>query len=150
MYDSTAELVREFSPELVLGFDPLAEDAVDARPRVVVVTRKAAAWTRNGEVPFTKAGTQSTIGNDPMLPSTSPLQSPEMVPCFDLAALIAALPGEIILKLDVEGAEIKLLRHLHRRGTDEHLALVVVEEHPDLPTYSKLPKLSCPVQEWWL
>jgi hypothetical protein len=78
------------------------------------------------------------------------------VPCFDLAAFIRDLPpGEIVLKLDAEGAEIPLLEHLHAAGMDERLTLLLVEWHDAVMTGDYGARramleaaLRCRVEEW--
>jgi hypothetical protein len=57
-------------------------------------------------------------------------------------------PGDIV-KMDVEGAEYPLIRHLIETGADKKLARLLVEWHQ--PTTGRaylLSLLSCPVEEW--
>jgi hypothetical protein len=57
-------------------------------------------------------------------------------------------PGDIV-KMDVEGAEYPLIRHLIETGADKKLERLLVEWHP--PTTGRaylLSLLSCPVEEW--
>ena len=149
--DSITALCQKFRPELLYGFDPLAADTLHMfeQTGTLVATRQLAAWTRDGEVRFTSAGMQSSVERPPASPSTEAHGTPEMVPCFDLASWLRTLPGDVILKIDAEGAEIPLLRRLVAKGVDSRLALVLVEEHPHLSS-RPLPKLDCPVREWWM
>jgi hypothetical protein len=133
-YDSVTALVDRFHPELLWGFDPLLEtEGACFLGDTLVVVRRMAAWTRDGETRFTHDGTGSKIGKG------------RRVPCFNLCAWLETLPQPIVLKMDVEGAEITLTRKLRETGMDERLALLLVELHG-----GQLPDLHCPVEEWWL
>jgi len=132
--DSVTALVERFQPELLWGFDPLLEnEGVNFLGQTLVIVRRMAAWIRDGEVGFHERGTGSKAGRGPK------------VPCFDLAAWIATLPEPIVLKMDVEGAEVRLARKLHETGMDERIALLLVELHG-----GELPELRCPIEEWWM
>lgn len=145
-FDSITSLVEHFAPKLLFGFDPLVGDAIGELHGATLVTRRMAAWVRNGEVEFTAAGLQSAVGTETATPSTHPPEPTVLVPCFDLAAWILTLPEtDLVVKMDVEGSEIPLLRHLHRRNVDERISLLLVEEHG-----KRIPKVACPVEEWWM
>ena len=151
-FDSVGALCRKFRPDVLFGFDPLTLDAVAVHPETgtLVITRRAAANTFNGEDTFTEAGTQSAMGTKTATPSTHPAQEPRPTDCFDLAAFIFALPKvPLVVKIDVEGYELPLMRHLHKTKADERIHLLLVEEHPHLGL-PPLPKVTCPVEEWWM
>ena len=151
-YHSIGSLCRYFKPEIVYGFDPLEVDGewTLEETGTRVVTKPVAAWTYDGEVLFTEAGTQSALGTETATPSTHPRQPTRSVPCFDLAAWIKALPeDELVVKIDVEGSEIALMKHLHETGADERISLLLVEEHPHL-SLGPLPTVACTVGEWWM
>lgn len=149
-YDSIGSLCRNFKPDVLYGFDPLVEDAEGDFEGTRVVTRRLAAWTEDGTVTFTEAGTQSAIGSEAANPSSSPRQPTRSVPCFDLAAWIERLPDDdIVVKIDTEGSEVPLLAHLHATGADKRITCLLVEEHPHL-NLGPLPEVDCPVKEWWM
>lgn len=116
--ESTNRLLQAFRPSYYLGADPLADGRIDEHDGRVVEVRSEAAWTYDGTVGFSRSGSSSSVteGCD--------------VPCFDLAALIAAMePDELVLKLDAEGAEYVLLPHLLDAGVAGRVKLVLVEWH---------------------
>lgn len=124
---SIPELIVRFNPDVIYGFDP-NRDEVAIRTSVRVERSYAAAWTYDGTVGFYQDSTTSRVSDFPS----------KQVPCIDLARFIGELPeDEIVLRLDCEGAEHRLLEHLHETGADERLSLVLVEWH-----------LRCPVEEW--
>jgi hypothetical protein len=152
---SIEPLVSRFSPEVLYGFDPLVgapttyvvgDTRVHLSPKV--------AWTINGYVRFVQNGLRSRAFES----------EAGTTPCFDLAEFIRALPADdIVLKLDVEGAEYQLLPHLCATQTDELLSLILVEWHcmecgrggdnvegcPDCGApVAKIGGLRRPVEEW--
>ena len=134
VYDSIGSLQRKFHPDILYGFDPLAEDSVGRIGKTVIVTRRLAAWTRDGTVPFNVASTRSAIGKG------------KSVPCFDLCSWLHTLPEPIILKMDIEGGEFAVVKELKRTRTDSRLALLLLERHGD----RFIPELRCPVEPWWM
>lgn len=139
-YDSVTALIETYGPHILFGFDPLADDEVSRWMSgantydTIVVTRRLAAWTHDGDVAFTTDGTGSHIGGN------------ETVPCFDFSTWLRTLPGEIIVKMDVEGAEYAIAWEMKRQGLDERVKLLLVERHG----VDKWPELVCPVEEWWM
>jgi len=150
---SVERLIDMFRPDVLIGFDP-AKDVSKAMPRADVlmesgtnvVLRREAAWTYDGQVRFMEDGLNGQIGSSEKWP---------LVACIDLARFIRTLPeGELILKLDAEGAEYELLRHLVRESVDTRLSQVLVEWHylndPALVRRRQLIErsLTCPIEEW--
>lgn len=128
---SISRLRRRFRPEMIYGFDPLARPY--RRPGIEV--RREAAWLYDGEVGFVAAGTESHLDYGSEL----------RVRCFDLARFVGQLPPhDLVLKLDVEGAEYDLLARLCEAGLDWRLSLALVEWHGE----HEHPPLACPVEEW--
>jgi FkbM family methyltransferase len=147
---SVERLIEMFSPDVVIGFDP-AKDVSKAMPRADVllatganvVLRREAAWTYDGQVRFMEDGLNGQVGDAEHWP---------YVTCVDLARVIDAMPeGEVILKLDAEGAEIELLEHLIVTRADLRLSRVLVEWHPwNDPERRRAIEdaLTCPLEEW--
>lgn len=152
---SIEPLVARFSPDVLYGFDPFLAVGTNyfvAQTRIEL--RPYAAWTHDGYVGFIGAEMRSRVYETEL----------GTVPCFDLARYIAELPDdEIVLKMDVEGAEYALIQHLCAMNTDERLALLLVEWHcaecgrggdnvegcPDCGApVAKIGGLRCSVEEW--
>lgn len=140
--DSIGILADRYQPRLLLGFDPLAQPELFRRGDTVVMTVPLAAWTRSGTVGFQEAGIDSSVSN----------MGGQTVGCFDLADLLAAFDGEqLVVKMDVEGAEYPLLEHLHAENADARLDLLIVEWHGDDDERDRLlPKMRCRIEEWCL
>ena len=123
--NSVAELIDYYAPDLLLGWD-LLPDLVEGTTCIkdtIVVTRRGAAWTYTGHLKYLYDGIHTRISD----------AGREHVPCFDIAAVVEALPtGDgLILKVDVEGTEMTLLRHLLHRGVASNITELLVRWHAD-------------------
>lgn len=109
---SVARLLEQYEPDFLFGFDPQVGEYYstpdDPCPRIFSTT---AAWTYEGFMTF--GGEGPTAG---VRPDGCPRA--ESARCFDFAAFLTALPAtaEVIVKMDIEGGEYRLLEHLHDRG----------------------------------
>lgn len=148
---SIEPLIDRFHPAILFGFDPhpMLEEGVSVVGGTVVVTRRLAAWSRDGTVPYVLDGTRSRILD---------LDEATEVECFDFPRWLSMLPPtEIVVKLDVEGAEVHILSHLCRTGANRLVSRFLVEWHggqghfarPD-STYTRdlIERLACPVEDW--
>lgn len=148
---SIERLIEEFDPEVLWGFDPnpaVPEEAtrVDERAHRIELRRQA-AWTYDGFVGYLEEGLNSCL--------TDRADAPK-VPCFDLARFIRELPrdGDIVCKIDAEGAEFELLDHLIATGADRLLKLAWVEWHAfgvDDPAGRRASieeRIGCEIAEW--
>jgi hypothetical protein len=140
---SIEPLVERFHPDILFGFDPheMLEEGVSCLDGTVVVTRRLAAWTADGTLAFNFEGTRSRPDPD----------GAETVACFDFARWLGLLPPcELVLKADIEGAEVAVLEHLHRTGADRRVSLCLVEWHGAgvERTRSLIGRLACPVGAW--
>lgn len=146
--DSVAALIRRFQPRRLYGLDPHPSMPLYREETVLgteVRLMRLAVEIRDGSVRY-------------IVPEGAPLtartgQGPRSVPCVAVESLLELRePGEeFVVKLDVEGAEYPLLRHLMGLGLDALIDLLLVEWHGDrtLPTRRGLiRKLACPVEEW--
>lgn len=138
---SIGRLIKRFHPTHLYGFDPhpsvvatrIVEDGC-----VVHIDRKA-AWASEGYIGYT---TKPKVINE--LRSFTDADGKDKVPCFDLANFLYELPrGDVVLKLDVEGAEYVLIPHLHATRADELISLLLIEWHGPI-----IQGLRCPVEEW--
>jgi FkbM family methyltransferase len=165
---STDVLIDRFHPNVYFGFDPeptlvertervqngVTPDA--AEEATVAVFRRAAAWTHVGVIEYEPSGITGTVvasmmGDDPVTASTVE------VPCFDLAAFLAALPSDgLVVKMDCEGAEYTLVPALIAANQDLRISTLMVEwhhewegQHPDLYGSAELTEvIRCPVEPW--
>lgn len=158
--ESIQKLCDRFHPDVLFGFDPYPELGEGVSTRLsksgqggvyvsLVITRRVAAWVTDGNLPFKFDGTRS--GYAPAAPSEyfSPYTQ---VQCFNFVAWLALLPPvPIVVKLDVEGAEYRLLPALHSAGLDSRIERVIVEWH-DEPAFISRSRveglLACPVELW--
>lgn len=78
------------------------------------------------------------------------------VPCFDFSEWIHDLDEpEVIVKMDIEGAEVPVLEKLIEDGTDQRISLLLVEWHDSyfnahftLRRAAVEEFLRCPVEVW--
>lgn len=148
--ESIGPLIEFYDPDLFLGFDPSPTlvESEGMEDGVMVVLKRKAAWVEDGTLPFVEEGLRSRVG----------WPSEIDVPCFDLAVLLSALPPvDLVVKFDVEGAEVPLLERLHETGVDGRIRECLVEWHDDkpywLPGFDErkarlLERLRCPVEPW--
>jgi FkbM family methyltransferase len=136
----------------VHAFEPNPEcptaELIGAFPLPATV-HKAAVWIRDGRVAFLPQGkirtliaslNESRIASGfgsciaEVRSSAPELGEPIEVPCVDLSRLLAERSdGEhIVVKLDVEGAEFAILRHLIERGTIGRIRRLYIEWHERL------------------
>ncbi len=122
-------LADTYKPSLIYGFDPWPDldTSVTEVNGVPVSLHKMAAWTYDGEIGFNQNGDASEVLPQPILWP--------MVPCFDLAAWLDRLGAQVLLKMDVEGAEYTLLPHLENTGAIRFVDALLVEWHDhEIPT----------------
>lgn len=163
---SIERLIEQFEPTHLYGFDPHSSIPTEfvrlMGGRIDVITgepippagpsihlERAAAWTYDGKIGYYEDGLNSWITTDPNAPK---------VRCVDLARVIEELydrhEERIVLKLDCEGCEYEVLKHLIIKGVDELLDVVVVEWHPKTVENAENRRrvleeeLNCEVQEW--
>lgn len=158
---SLERLIEWYEPDTLYGFDPNPTGAREAawwmpapkRNEVMsvryehhveqthVVIEAMAAWTFDGQMGLFADGLASWVGEGDKLPR---------VPCIDLARFIGELPaGPVVLKLDCEGAEYPLLRHLIDCKMDMRLDEVHVEWHaPELERAQLEKDFGVELKEW--
>jgi hypothetical protein len=148
--ESIGPLIEHYDPDLFLGFDPSPTlvESEGMEDGVMIVLKRMAAWIEDGEIPFVAEGLRSRVG-----------EGLARVPCFDLAVFLAALPATdgLIVKFDVEGAEVPLLERLHETEVDGRIRECLVEWHDDKPYWPPgyderrarlLERLRCRVDPW--
>lgn len=138
--ESVHELIGRYHPDTLYGFDP-HPDLVEGETVIDgtrVVLERSAAWTYNGYVAYDQRP------NRPLAASVG--AGSDVVACFDLAGRLQF--GDIV-KMDVEGAEYPLLRHLIEAGADAKIETLLVEFHePFDQVRALLGALRCPVEDW--
>jgi FkbM family methyltransferase len=144
--DSIMALIGRFAPSALYGFDPHPDHVEQRRyvGRTAVVTKRRAAWIYDGVVAYDPS---------PDRPLSAHVgDGPTSVPCFDLAAWLRG--RSVVVKMDVEGAEYRILEHLIENGADGNVERLLVEWHPDRQPAGTLDRpmlegaFTCPVEEW--
>jgi FkbM family methyltransferase len=146
----------------VYGFDPL----LDSRPATAydgsaeVFTEAKAAWIWDGVVDFVEDGVASSVSLDGRVLLPAHMQheplSAKTVPCFDLAEWLEDRAHEdVIVKMDVEGAEYQLLSWLLATDAIQLVSLLLVEWHAQTrdretwrATLEPVIEVWCDVEEW--
>lgn len=141
---SLAALIAEYEPDRVYGFDPspLVNECLISMNGTPVEVKRSAAWLHDGETSYTSAGTGSRVG-----------EGNQMVSCFDFSAWLRRTVNgdQVVVKMDIEGAEYALLERMIEDGTDVLVSELLVEWHGDPGKRAPiLARLSCPVREWWM
>lgn len=146
--DSIQTLIKRFRPRILFGFDPHPglPDRVDQVYGTTVITSRRAAWTEDISVPLELQGNCTHVT----------LTGEHFVWGFDLAAWVRQLPDvNIVLKVDVEGAEYVLLPHLISHGLMDRFSHLLVEWHTEpyangleADRASILEGIECPVETW--
>lgn len=147
--DSIQTLIKRFKPKILFGFDPqpgLREGVGNVYGTTVITTRRA-AWTRGGPIGIEVNGNCTHV--DPGSTNGS-------VEAFSFATWVRSLPAaNIVLKLDVEGAEYILLPYLIAEHVIDRFKLIIVEWHEgqyangyETDRESILQAIPCPVEEW--
>lgn len=148
--ESVHTLVERFTPDILFGFDPHPEtqDGVSRIKDTIAVISRKAAWTKDGWVKVSEAGI-GTYVSSASIPSGGELR----VQCFDLASFLLALaPTELVVKMDVEGAEYPLLNRIRFLDVDKVITLLLVEWHTGKLANGyegRKPDLRCPVEGWY-
>ena len=124
----------------VYGFDPnprfKEEWARHAREDTIFEQR--AAWTESGEIEFTLRPENAPYGSTVMKEKRDwGMGEVLKVPCFDFSKWLEQFRGQhVILKIDIEGAELPLLTKMIEDGTDNIPHLTMVEWHDGkMPQY---------------
>lgn len=148
---SPERLVERFRPDAYVGFDPYP-GAPTLRPAGFTggfTVTEAAAWTKTGTLPLLLDGTSTRLADTGV-----------QVRTINLLAVLRRLldESEVVVRMDVEGAELPLLEAIHRQHLDTRLQLVLVEWHNHLAWWTaeharrrvRIETLfRCPLEEWW-
>lgn len=147
---SIEALIDRFKPEALYGFDPAVGHAHRVTyNRCPVILEPKAAWVYDGWIGYVMDGPSSFVSEG--FPGANPVE------CFDFAAFLnEKAPQRMVVKMDVEGAEYRLLEYLHEGGHDALIDLLLIEWHDDEKigddlAYRKrklLANLRCDVESW--
>ena len=154
--ESVQTLQKRFRPDHLYGFDPLAEPRNE---RDLTIEAKA-AWVFDGHLHLGTGagGLSATVMTEKA--SHGEWNTERRVPCFDFPRWLKVLrhgwgDGELVVKLDVEGAEVPILEALVRAGSDRLVTLLLVEWHGHLFDEAWREReellrgsLACPVETW--
>lgn len=159
--ESIVKLCKAYKPTILYGFDPhpALEPGIDwfdhriptrRRERweqTIIVRSRLAAWVNDGFISYRESGITSGVVPEGM--------SASAVPCFELVAWLRTLPMPdvpVVLKIDAEGAEYRLLWAIYHNGLDLLIQEILVEWHPPETAngwwVEERPKLRCPVDDW--
>jgi hypothetical protein len=120
--ESIPYLLEEFKPDVLIGFDPMVGPLIENNneDRVTkVLLYPWIAWLYDGHVGFVQAGLSSHVDE---------FFAPDH-PCIDLRRVVSEIDGEIILKMDAEQSEYKLLPALREDDLDLRIKLLWIEWH---------------------
>ncbi len=144
---SIPALLEEFSPDVLYGLDPQCKERTYDLGGTLVLERPWAAWTYNGQVGWKG----ESLGGQVDLNGAR-----TWVPAVDLKEFLGSLAfdgNELIVKLDVEGAEYTLLPYIADGLYDSLITKLVVEWHCELCGYgiwNETHPVPCTVDEgWW-
>lgn len=148
---SLPTLARTYKPDVLYGFDAcsLLREGVGKTAGVRTILRRQAVWTHDGVVPFIDYKLTPQIHHPIGGVGNHVGEGPDVL-CFDFARWlreIAATYDRIIVKLDIEGAEVPVLEHVIAEEADLLIDELLVEWHGD---DSPLARLRCPVKAWWM
>lgn len=132
--ESTETLIELYNPDIYYGCDPYhkLEEKIyfHKNNKTLVKIENCAAWIYDGFVAY----------HEDDRPQRSFVNGGDShkVRCFDLERLVSIFVDmEIILKLDVEGAEYMLLNNLIDRSSNLKISEYLVEWHSDSHDYMK-------------
>ncbi len=113
-------LADTYKPSLIYGFDPWPDldTSITEVNGVPVALYRKAAWVHDGSIGYHQDGDASWVEEDGL-----------QVECFDLAGFLDRLGAQVLLKMDVEGAEYALLPHLEDTGAIRFVDALLVEWH---------------------
>jgi hypothetical protein len=116
---SIVPLIEHYHPGVLFGIDPQVESATYLHDGTTVILTRAVAWTHDTMMTLSGGGLGMRATEDPDGEWRA----------FDIAPMIAAFAGRIVLKLDAESAEWEIVPHLVREGSDLSLDRILVEWH---------------------
>lgn len=139
------------------GFDPNPDLEKDWRREEGVTFEASAAWLYDGTIALTVRPPDRPYGSTVMPEKVDWGQGKIVtVPCFDFAKYLEQFKNDfVIVKMDIEGAELPVLTHLIEQGADQFIGKLMVEWHDaKMPAYPSnrqwiLDNLSCEVIEWF-
>ncbi len=149
---SIEPLVKRFAPKQLLGFDPATSPTRYDLDGTEVVIVSSAAWVRDGTLQLSGADDKATV----MGASSARNETELTVPCFDFSDWLAGFElSEVVVKMDIEGAELPVLEKVIADGADDRISLLILEWHDQFfnSSYSLRRAavegaLRCPVEIW--
>ncbi len=149
---SIEPLIKRFAPKVLLGFDPASTRSCHELEGTDVVITASAAWVHDGEMQLSGEGDKATI----MAGSSAGNGTELTVPCFDFSSWLRRLNSpKVIVKMDIEGAELPVLEKVVKDGNDDRISLLLLEWHDQFfdESYGERrakveAALRCPVEVW--
>lgn len=127
----------KYDPETeweIHAFDPTSYKEWQRHQNDHTHFHKKAAWIEDGDIDFSEYGIGSTVMKEKRDWDKGIVRR---VQCFDFSKWIEQFRGDhVILKIDIEGAELPVLTKMIEDGTDDIADLTMVEWHDGkMPTY---------------
>lgn len=115
-----------------VGIDPLGDKyligwEVITRLYGTVFMNKA-AYVRDGQIEFSEMPNDisSTVIPDKLNFATG---EKKLIDCFDFSAYVKSLDEEVVMRMDIEGAEYEVLEKMFEDGTIERVKYLEIEFH---------------------
>ena len=122
----------------IYGFEPNPRFKDTWRRTPEATIEQKAAWTYDGQIEFTLRPESAPFGSTVMKEKKDwGMGQVIKVECFDFSKWLEQFRGDhVILKCDIEGAELPLLTHMIEQGTDDIPNKTLVEFHDGkMPSY---------------
>lgn len=147
--ESINTLTNRFQPKMFYGFDPLLEEE-HFEPGMSLSNK--AAWINDGTIWL--AG--GTMNDSTVLPESHMYQERHgvEVPCFDFSTWLGGFSENVVLKMDIEGAEFPILEKMIHDGTHHMVSYLLVEWHErwvdggDARRRKIEYRIGCPIELW--
>lgn len=146
-----------FNADYKIAFEPNPNYHARLAKRRIDRLEKSVVWYENTTIKFSIDKSKTPMGSSVMKTKPQFNKGTKIqVPAIDFAEYITQFKDDVILvKMDIEGAEFKVLKHLIDTGTDQLIDKLYVETHENkIPEYTSkhaedlIARLSCKVEKW--
>lgn len=153
--------------EFLFNFKADKKIAFEANPELIPYVKNKpfdmvynkAIWVDNGKVTFYQDQSKRPLGSTMMSSKTTGILKPITVQAIDFSQYLRQFANdEVLVKMDCEGAEFKILEKMIQDGTITIPQALYVEFHPNkVPEYTttyknelvaRIRKLNVKIEEW--
>lgn len=117
----------------IYAFDPNPNFKAEWKKQTLpwIQFEQKAVWTEDGEIEFALCEGEDAMGSTVMKEKDHwELGKKITVPCFDFSKWLEQFRGDhVVIKMDIEGAEGKVLTKMIKDGTDDIPSLLLIEWH---------------------